>query len=467
MPQIDEMVELDYSELFLRHANSAMRLRHAPLAARKQKLKLMKNWLLTNKSAFEEAVFSDLAKPAEEVNVTEIYPVITELRHAISNLKTWASPKSIKGSLAFLGTSAYTYYEPKGCSLIISPWNYPILLSLGPVISSIAAGNTIILKPSEFTPATNEVLRKLFKELYDEDEICLIEGASDVASALLKQPFDHIFFTGSPMVGKIVMAAAAKNLSSVTLELGGKSPTIVDQTANLTTAARRIAWGKWTNAGQTCVAPDYVFVHRSKSDAFIAELKQHTQRMYFDKSNYASIINERHFDRVRELISDATSKGARVILSGKQAENVIDPVILLNVRDEMQVMQEEIFGPVLPIKTYDNLEEVIEFINRRPKPLALYHYSSSRKLKSKVLSQTSSGAIVFNDSVLQFGHPHLPMGGINNSGIGKAHGEAGFQAFSHGKAILKQWLPISIASLVYPPYNGLKKKLIALMLKYF
>ncbi|MEQ8470337.1 MAG: aldehyde dehydrogenase family protein [Marinoscillum sp.] len=467
MPQIDEIQEIDYSELFSSHKSSALTLRKKPLKERRKKLKAMRQWIFEHKADLEQAVFEDLGKPPEEVNVTEIYPVIAELKHAIKNLNEWASPQHVPGSLAYFGTSAYTQYEPLGTSLIIAPWNYPVLLALGPVISSMAAGNTVILKPSEYTPATNKLLRALIEALYDANEITMVEGEAREASGLLIQPFDHIFFTGSPAVGKIVMAAAAKNLTSVTLELGGKSPTIVDQTANLKTAAKRIAWGKWTNAGQTCVAPDYIFVHRSKLDAFVAEIKEQTNYMYSEKAHYASIINARHFDRVSELISDALSKGARVILSGKQADNVIDPVILLNVTDDMRIMQEEIFGPVLPIKTYDNLEEVIDFINDRPKPLALYHYSQSQRLMKQVLSETSSGAVVFNDSVLQFGHPHLPMGGVNNSGIGKAHGEAGFRAFSHGKAVLKQRFGFSIASMVYPPYNTFKKTLIELMLKYF
>lgn len=457
------------SELFEKQKKRSQELRNTPLQSRKQKLKALRHWIYTQRDDIQAAVYQDMAKPASEVDVTEIYPVLAEAWSAIRHLKSWAAPEPVNGSLTFLGTSAYVHYEPKGTSLVISPWNYPLLLAIGPIISSIAAGNTIILKPSEFTPAVNGVIRTMIGELFAEEEVAMLEGDAAVATDLLKLPFDHIFFTGSPAVGKIVMEAAAKNLTSVTLELGGKSPTIVDETADELDAARKIAWGKWTNAGQTCVAPDYVFVHRSKMTSLLRALELHAEKGYSNKASYTSIINERHFDRLSSCLSDAVDKGAKVEFGGEmhRASCTISPTVLTETTDEMLLMKEEIFGPLLPIRAYDQLEEVIRFINERPKPLALYLYTRSKKNRMRILSETSSGAVVFNDNVLQFGHPHLPMGGVNNSGIGKAHGRAGFLAFSHGKAVLRQRVGFTIAGTVYPPYSRLKKKLIEWMLKYF
>lgn len=459
----------ELSSFFVQHQKRALVLRHEPVTLRKQKLKALKNWLFNHRTLIHEAVYKDLAKPASEVDLTEIYPMLTEARHAIRRLKLWTAPEPVEGSLTFLGTNAYVYYEPKGTSLIISPWNYPFLLSIGPMISSIAAGNTIVLKPSEFTPATNAVIGQMITDLFAKDEIVMIEGEADIASVLLEQPYDHIFFTGSPAVGKIVMTAAAKNLTSVTLELGGKSPTIVDETADVQDAARKITWGKWTNAGQTCVAPDYLLVHSSKKDELVEAISAHSKKMYSSKANYTSIINERHFQRLKNAYDDALSKKAVVDFGGDfdPKEKTLSPTLMTGVTDEMNLLQEEIFGPILPVMEFDDLQEVVNYINDRPKPLALYLYTRSNRNKKQILRQTSSGAVVFNDSVLQFGHPHLPMGGVNNSGIGKAHGKAGFQAFSHGKAVLRQRVGFTIVRSVYPPYNKWKKKAVELMLRYF
>ncbi|WP_421892117.1 aldehyde dehydrogenase family protein [Marinoscillum sp.] len=455
--------------LFERQKRTALLNRTSDWKDRRAKLHQLKKWVLEHRDEIHRAEFEDLGKPASEVDITEVYPVLTECRHAISHLKRWTAPEPIDGSLSFLGTSAYVQYEPKGTSLIISPWNYPVLLAVGPMISSIAAGNTIVLKPSEFTPATNRVIREMIESLFPADQVAVLEGDAAMATELLSLPYDHVFFTGSPAVGKVVMNAAAKNLTSVTLELGGKSPTIVDETANITDAARKITWGKWTNAGQTCVAPDYVFVHRSRLQALLDGLRTEVEKRYHERRNYASIINERHHGRLSSLLKDAQERGAHVEFGGSMdtASHFIQPTVLTEVSDEMLLMQEEIFGPLLPLMVFDDLEEVIRYINDRPKPLALYLYSKSRANKEKVLKCTSSGSVVINDGVLQFGHPHLPMGGVGNSGLGKSHGKAGFLVFSHGKAVLKQRVGFTVARTVYPPYSSIKKKLIELMLKYF
>lgn len=466
IPQIS--TNNNFQSLFHQHCQTSFELRKSSISDRKQKLRHLIKWISAHQLDLHEAEYLDLRKPQDEVNVTELYPLISEARQTIAHLSSWASPKTVKSSLSYFGTRSSIHYEPKGTSLIIAPWNYPLLLAIGPLISAIAAGCTVILKPSEFTPATNKVLLRMITELYDEREVTMVEGEADVSSALLAFPFDHIFFTGSPQVGKIVMAAAAKNLSSVTLELGGKSPTIVDETAAVKDAALKLSWAKWTNAGQTCVAPDYLFVHETVKDQFIKEFISATRRMYGQKDNYASIINEKHFDRLNETIADALDKGAKLIEGGKVSSETLDiqPIVMEDIADDMRLMNEEIFGPILPIKTYSDLDEVIDFVNQRPKPLALYLFSRSKKNKQWILEQTSSGSLVFNDSVLHFGHPHLAVGGVNNSGIGKAHGHAGFLAFSHEKSVMSQQIGLTVASTVRPPYSTLKKKLIQFMLKY-
>lgn len=466
-PQIS--TNIDFSALYEQHSRTAAKLKKQPIKARRAKLKVLKRWLLDHQDEIRAAEYLDLKKPQDEVNVTELYPVLTEVRHAIAKIYQWTRPDSVGGSLTFLGTSAYIHYEPKGTSLIISPWNYPLLLAVGPLISAVAAGNTVVLKPSEFTPATNKVISQMVREVFTQDEVLLVEGEADVAASLLKLPFDHIFFTGSPQVGKIVMAAAAQNLTSVTLELGGKSPTIIDQTASLKDAAGKVAWAKWTNAGQTCVAPDYLFVHEKVAQRFIGELKKAADKMYAEKKDYTSIINVKHYERLSDTLADALEKGANLLMEGSNSpeELSIGPIILGNVNDDMRIMQEEIFGPVLPVMIYQHLDQVIDYINQRPKPLALYLYSKSSTHKKRILNETSSGSLVFNDSVVQFGHPQLQMGGVNNSGIGKAHGHAGFLEFTHQKSVMRQMVGFTIASTVRPPYSNLKKKLIQLMLKYF
>lgn len=461
--------QTDYQSLYLSQHKKSLELRSVPIAHRIKNLKALKKWLLTHQEDIQSAEFKDLAKPESEVDITEIYPLLSEIRHALRKIKKWTAPKLISGSLTFLGTQAHIHYEPKGTSLIISPWNYPMMLAVGPMISALSAGCTITLKPSEFTPNTNKIIGQMIAELFSPNEVTMVEGDSEAATALLAQPYDHIFFTGSPVVGKVVMSAAAKNLSSVTLELGGKSPTIIDESADINDAAEKISWGKWTNAGQTCIAPDYIFVHQSKQQEFLDAIRQFAQRMYGEKSNYASIINDRHFQRLTNLLDDGIDKGAQVFFGGESDKDncVIRPTIITAVNEKMTLLNEEIFGPILPVMTYNSLDEVIAYINERPKPLALYIFSRNKRNRKIIIDRTSSGGVVINDNVLQFGHPNLPMGGVNNSGLGKAHGYQGFLEFSHPKSILKQRTGLTIVKTIYPPYNKWKKKLIALMLKYF
>lgn len=321
-----------------------------PLSARKARLRGMERWILGHKDEIRRALYADMGKSAPEADRSEIFPVLAEVRKASRNLKRWARPRRVRTSFTFLGTRAFVHYEPKGVCLIISPWNYPLLLSLGPVVSAIAAGNTFLLKPSEFTPHVSGLLKQMVRELFPENIGWVAEGDATVSQALLQLPFDHIFFTGSPAVGRIVMKAAAEHLSSVTLELGGKSPTIVDETASLEDAAKKIAWGKWLNAGQTCLAPDYLLVHKNVMNSFLGKLKDQAEKRFKD-SEYTSIINRTHFNRLRAYIADAEKKGATEVVEGRldEANCRMHPFIFTEVNDQMLLMQEEIFGPVLPV----------------------------------------------------------------------------------------------------------------------
>jgi aldehyde dehydrogenase (NAD+) len=468
---VQGQTESSIASVFAAQKQKAIALRTSSAAERIAKLKRLETALLARKDAIYAAVKADLGKPAPEADLTELMPVLSEIRHTAKHLKGWMRTKSVAPTMALLGTQARIRYEPKGVSLIISPWNYPINLTLGPLASAIGAGCTAILKPSEMTPNCSAVLAELVAAVFAPDEVALFEGDAGVSTELLALPFDHIFFTGSPAVGKIVMAAAAKNLTSVTLELGGKSPVIVDETADVKKAASSIMWGKFLNVGQTCIAPDYLYVHEQVMPAFLEAAKAAIAKMYgadaAKSADYCRIVNERHFGRVKRILDDATAKGANVVLGG--AANVADrfmaPTLLTNVSRDSLVMQEEIFGPVLPILAFTDLADVIGHINAEPKPLALYVFSKDNAAIERVLSQTSAGGSCVNMTVLHFSHANLPFGGVNNSGIGSSHGLFGFKAFSHERAVLREQM--SAAAMLAPPYTAKVKTLIGLTMKYF
>jgi aldehyde dehydrogenase (NAD+) len=384
-------------------------------------------------------------------------------------------PQSLPTPLPMLGTQARVQFEPKGVALIISPWNYPFNLAIGPLISALAAGCPVIIKPSELTPHTSALLAEMVSDLFEKDEVMVIQGDAEVAQSLLALPFDHIFFTGSPQIGKIVMEHAAKHLTSVTLELGGKSPTIVTKSADIKDAAQKIIYGKLVNCGQTCVAPDYILVHESQKDLLLAELKQAIQQMYDpeykgieNSKDMARIVNDRHFFRLKSNLDDAVEKGAEIEFGGKSNAHhrFIEPTILSGITEDMQIAQEEIFGPLLPILPYKDLQEAIDYVNRKPKPLALYVFDKSKSYE-QVLQQCSSGGAVINDCVLHFIHNELPFGGVNNSGIGKAHGYYGFLAFSNEKGVLKQRIGLNNATLLRPPFGLKTQQLLKSLIKWF
>ena len=447
-------------------------LANKPISYRREKLKALKKAVeITYRTAIQEAMYKDMGKHKSEVDLSEIYPVTSEIKHALSHLYKWTKNQRVATPMAFIGSSSYIKYEPKGVCLIISPWNFPINLTLSPLVSAIAAGNTVILKPSEMTPHTSSLIKTIIEDVFEKNEVAVIEGAIQTSTDLLSLPFNHIFFTGSPQVGKIVMSAAAKHLASVTLELGGKSPTIVDQTASIKTAAKRIAWGKFTNAGQICIAPDYIYVHESKQDELISEFNNVFNTFYAGKANqskdYTQIVNEKHRGRVESIINDAKENGATIIGGTIETElNSIEPTLITDVKMDTRVMKEEIFGPVLPIIPYKDISEVIALINANEKPLALYIYSKSNKNSKHILNNTRAGGSCINNNSVHYFNTNLPFGGSNNSGIGKAHGIFGFQEFSNARGVLKQHIPGALEMLM-PPYNNFKEKIIDLTIKYF
>jgi aldehyde dehydrogenase (NAD+) len=461
---------------FQAQKRKSVELRLQPVKERKKLLKEFEKFILANRERIGEAVHKDFKKPLLEIDLSEIYPVVSEIRHAVSNLDKWASPQKVDAPITYLGTRSKIVYEPKGVCLIIAPWNYPFSLCFGPLISCLAAGNTAIIKPSEITPHTSALIATLASEFFKEGVVKVIEGGQEVSSELLSLPFDHVFFTGSPAVGKIVMKAAAENLTSVTLELGGKSPTIIDSTALLSDAAKRIAFGKFLNNGQTCIAPDYILVHEKVKDKFIELLKKEVTKLFgengkIDESStsYARIVNQRHFKRLTQLLEEAVAHGAKMELGGEvnAQSNFIHPMILSNVSQDSRMMEEEIFGPLLPIISYLSDDEVINLINSKPKPLALYIFSRSNSFRDKILTSTSAGSVCINECVIQFTHPNLPFGGVNNSGIGKSHGYYGFLEFSNQKSVLKQMSRFSSIESLYPPFKPKLKFLVNMMLKYF
>jgi len=418
------------------------------------------------------ALYADFRKPESEVRLTEIFPVYQEISHAKRHLRAWMRPRRVPASLGMFGTAAEVRYQPKGVCLIIAPWNYPLNLSFGPLASALAAGNSVILKPSELTPATSALIREMVEETFPQDQVAVCEGDAAVSRALLDLPFDHIFFTGSPQVGRIVMAAAAKHLTSVTLELGGKSPTIVDSTANIENAARKIVWGKFSNNGQTCIAPDHIYVSRNQGQALVNALRHEIRRVYGQTDSqqksgpdYCRIVNPRHFERLSALTDDATSRGATILDGGVRdpTQNYFSPTLLGGTTPQMAISQEEIFGPVLPIIEYDDIASVVDAINAGSRPLAIYIFSENTAVWEEIIERTSSGGVSVNHNVVQFLHPNLPFGGVNNSGIGSAHGFYGFKAFSHERAILRD--KFSVLHLLFPPYTPAVKRLINLTVR--
>lgn len=429
-----------------------------------RQLKTLKQLVIDNQAAIIKALELDLHKPEFETYATEI-AVIKEINYAIKNLPNWTKPKKATVSWEFFPYSAKSYPQPLGVVLIIGAWNYPFNLIITPLVSAIASGNCAIIKPSEFATHTSNLLSQLISKYFPPEYITVIEGGVETSQKLIAEKFDHIFFTGSTPIGKIVMEAAAKHLTPVTLELGGKSPCIVDTEINLEHTIRRITWGKFINAGQTCIAPDYLLVNKKIKPDLVNGLKKCLQQFYRENPetspDFPRIINQKHFQRLEKFL-----KSGEIIVGGETNPETlyISPTLLDDVSLVDPIMEEEIFGPILPIIAYTEIEEAITLINSKPKPLALYLFSENKNLQQRILNSTSSGGVCINDTVMQFAVSSLPFGGVGNSGIGSYHGKAGFDTFSHYKSVLKNsfWLDINWR---YPPYKGkllLLKKLIGI-----
>jgi len=471
MTEIKPEVKAKIDTVFAQQKDYALELRKSDCRQRLAVLKRFETAFRGAHDRIHESAAADFGKPGAEVDLAEIMPVLTELKHVRKHLKEWMKPEPVKVTISMLGTKSKIVKEPKGVTLVVSPWNYPFNLTFGPMMWAIAAGNTVIIKPSEMTPKMSEVIGQIVKEAFRPEEVSMFEGEADVASYLTNLPFDHIFFTGSPAVGKHVMAAAAKNLTSVTLELGGKSPVIVDKSANLKKASKSIGWGKFNNNGQTCIAPDYIYVHESIKDKFVAEMTATIKSQYGlgadagANSDYCRVVNAGHHGRITRLLDDAKAKGGVVLTGGEVAteSQFIAPTLIEGMSDDSAIMQEEIFGPLLPIITYSDINEVISYINAKPKPLALYIYSKDNKLTDKVIRETSAGDTCVNQTVMHFLHPNLPFGGVNNSGIGKSGGVWGFRAFTHERSVLVD--KHSSTAMLYPPYTPRVRKLIKTTMK--
>lgn len=432
-------------------------------AERAARIRRVVTYLQERQTEFVEALQADLRRAPLDT-LAELLIAKNEGSFAIQHLAAWLKPHRVKNALMSQGTTSYTLYEPKGVALILSTWNAPFAISLVPLIGALAAGNAAILKPSELAPHSAELLQRMLESLFPPDEVAVVQGDAATAGQLLALPFDHIYFTGSPAVGKLVMAAAAQHLTSVTLELGGKSPTIVDQSADLTPTAYKIGWGKCANSGQACVAPDYVLVHERVQADLIAALQNAISAMYNPDGRgwqtspaLCRIVNQRHFRRIQGLVEDAVARGATIAYGGEmdEADLYIAPTLLTGVTDEMAIMHEEIFGPVLPIISYPDNEAALGFIRQRGKPLALYIFSRDQAVIDLFLRRTSAGSTVVNHNMIQAGvNPHLPFGGVNQSGAGRSVGKATFESFSNLRSVVEQprgWRDFYWLSL--PPYS--------------
>lgn len=445
-------------QFFLTHTTREVRYR-------REALRKLRSAILKWEPKICAALESDLGKCAAETYMTEIGMVLAGLSDALSHLRKWSKPRSVMAPLAQFPSRCRVVPEPYGVSLIISPWNYPVLLCLDPLVAALAAGNCCVVKPSSMSPATSEVLAEMLGSIFPPAYVSVVLGGRESIGALLEQKFDYIFFTGSPKVGHIVMEAASRNLTPVTLELGGKSPCIVDETANVRVAARRIAFGKILNAGQTCVAPDYLMIHSSRKEEFVTEYRAAVQEMLGDEplknSEFTRIINPRHFERLCGLMRDARP----VIGGGSNVDSLrIEPTLLDGITPNSAAMQEEIFGPILPMMTWEKWSDVEDFVLSRPRPLASYLFTTDSVAEKRFINNLSFGGGCVNDTIIHLAVHGLPFGGVGDSGMGSYHGKAGFDTFTHYKSVLTKdnWLDLPFR---YHPYSKFKSAILRLFLR--
>lgn len=435
-------------------------------------LKKLKKAIQNHEEDINNALYKDLRKNALESYMTETGMVLDEIGYALKHVKKWSKRRKVKTPIAQFLSKSFVVPEPYGVSLIMAPWNYPVQLCLEPLVGAIAAGNTAIVKPSAYAPSVSSCIASLIKEVFNPQYVAVIEGGREQNTELLEEKFDYIFFTGSETVGKIVMEKASKYLTPVSLELGGKSPVIVDKTANLQIAARRLAFGKYLNAGQTCVAPDYLIIDKSVKEKFLEYYKQSVETFFPKKdfSNMPIIVNEKHFNRLMNVIDASKSKGSHVFMGGNGEINTrfIEPTVLVDVDFESPIMQEEIFGPILPVIEVENLtsnlQEVLSKIKKRPKPLALYLFSNDKEVQDKILSSVPYGGGCINDTIIHLATPYMGFGGVGESGMGSYHGKRSFDTFTHYKSIVKKSNAIDLP-MRYHPYSKEKLNLIKKFLK--
>jgi len=456
------------NEIFNSQVENRKTIRLTGYKDRRKKIRKVARWVYDNRQEIQDALYKDFKKPRVEVDMAEIYVTLDHAKHTLKNLKFWMKPERVLSSFpAFFSKSQIEYY-PKGTCLIISPWNYPFQLTISPLISAIAAGNCAILKPSEITPHTSRLISKMIDELFSNNEIAVIEGDKNVAAELLSLPFNHIFYTGSSEVGKIVMGSAAKNLTSITLELGGKSPTIVDGTYNLKKAAKRIVKGKFLNAGQTCIAPDYIVVKDSMKKEFIEYLSNEINSVYGASElqnrseDLCRIVNQNHYDRLKAILdenSDSIVYGGMVDVD----DLFISPTIFDIKSENSNIMKSEIFGPLLPVLSFDSENNLHSIISNFPSPLVIYIFSNKKSFISDINKNLDSGATCINDIGIHFLNHNLPFGGVGNSGMGHSHGLSSFISFSNQRSVMKR-SPLDMLDILSPPYTNRLKKILNLMI---
>ncbi|MES1200509.1 MAG: coniferyl aldehyde dehydrogenase [Pseudomonadota bacterium] len=476
-PAVEQVKARMAEVLGLQRAACARRGPPSP-AVRKDRLTRVISLLLTHKDDLVAAMSADFGARSPDMSMlTDIVGALSPLKYARANVEAWMKPERRKvtpAALGVLGAKGEVRTQPKGVVGVMTPWNFPVQLAIDAIAGAFAAGNRVMLKPSEFTPQTSALLAQLFDLFFDEDEIAVINGGPEIGAAFSSLPFDHLIFTGATSVGRHVMRAAAENLTPVTLELGGKSPVVIGRSANLAKTAARVMAGKTMNAGQVCLAPDYLLTPVEKEDDLVAALSAATAKLYptmKDNPDYTSVINQRHFDRLRGLLDDARAKGATIVELNpakedftQQEHRKMPPTLILGATDDMGVMQEEIFGPLLPVRRYAAFEETIAEINARPRPLALYYFGDDSAESEALLERTTSGGVTINDVVFHFTQDDLPFGGIGPAGIGAYHGHAGFLEFSHKKAVYRQTASELIA-MFRPPYGAAFKKQVDARLK--
>jgi coniferyl-aldehyde dehydrogenase len=473
---LKERNEAPYSglrELFERQRR-AFRTSPPDYAKRLSSLKLLEEALLSRQSEIVSAVNEDFGGRArQETLALELAPLVDSIRHAKRHLARWKEPRRVRTGINFFPAKARVIYQPLGVVGIIGAWNYPVLLTLSPLVDAIAAGDHALLKPSELAPRTAELLQNIIAAIFPEEYVAVVTGDAKMAATFSSLPFDHLLFTGSTRVGKLIMRVASENLTPVTLELGGKSPAIIHPEFPLRTAVERILTGKLYNAGQTCLAPDFVFVHESQRDEFGEIAREVARNLYpnlAENSDYTRIINSAHYERLTHYVEDATARGARLLPLAQQTERcnsetrIFPPALLLEVNDSMLVMQEEIFGPILPLLTYKKLDDALNYVNDHPHPLALYYFDHSARRVEQVLQSTVSGGATINDVIYHIAQNNLPFGGVGPSGMGHYHGQAGFETFSKKKGVLVQ-SRFSAVSLLRPPYGVLAERVIRFLLR--